>query len=323
MSDSVVPAEGEHLTNGWEPDAPPDDTLLRRAVLVHARWPVAVATALGVPYRSTERWSGAVIGEVGELSNPVVLTQPLAAGDAADLLAEVAELVPPTSPYFLLNPWQSPDLTPHGLVLIGHPPLMVRFPGPGPTTEPDGVRVDEATDAETLAIAERVLIEGYPMASAVPGSVLRPGLLDGTTQVWLGYVDGEPASVACAHRAAGATLVEYVAALPSVRGRGAGAAVTWRATLVDPEAPAVLVASDDGRPTYERMGYLAIERWTGGCARPPPDARSLGRARRQRNGHRGAVRAGVDGDPAHGAAPRRCGARCRARGRCPGRPPWW
>jgi hypothetical protein len=24
----------------------------------------------------------------------------------------------------------------------------------------------------------------------------------------------------------------------------------------------VLIASDDGRPLYERMGYLAIERWT-------------------------------------------------------------
>ena len=53
MSDSIVPAEGEHLTDGWEPEAPPDDTLKRQAVLVHARWPVAVAAALGVPYRST------------------------------------------------------------------------------------------------------------------------------------------------------------------------------------------------------------------------------------------------------------------------------
>ena len=80
--------------------------------------------------------------------------------------------------------------------------------------------------------------------------------------MWLGRVDGEPASVACAHTAYGATLVEYVAALPSARGRGAGAAVTWAATLADPALPAVLVASDDGRPTYERMGYVAIERWT-------------------------------------------------------------
>lgn len=61
---------------------------------------------------------------------------------------------------------------------------------------------------------------------------------------------------------AGLTLVEYVAVLPQGRGQGAGAAVTWAATLSEPEQPAVLIASDDGRPVYERMGYRAIERWT-------------------------------------------------------------
>ena len=46
------------------------------------------------------------------------------------------------------------------------------------------------------------------------------------------------------------------------RGRGAGAVVTWAATLADPNRPAVLLASDDGRPIYARMGYVAVERWT-------------------------------------------------------------
>ena len=44
--------------------------------------------------------------------------------------------------------------------------------------------------------------------------------------------------------------------------------MTWAATLADPERPAVLVASDDGRPTYERMGYVAVARWTA-WLRPP------------------------------------------------------
>jgi hypothetical protein len=56
--------------------------------------------------------------------------------------------------------------------------------------------------------------------------------------------------------------VEYVAALPAARGQGAASAATWAATLSEPDLPAVLVASDDGRPLYERMGYVAIERWT-------------------------------------------------------------
>jgi hypothetical protein len=45
-------------------------------------------------------------------------------------------------------------------------------------------------------------------------------------------------------------------------GRGAGAAVTWAATLANADKPALLVASDEGRPVYARMGYRAIERWT-------------------------------------------------------------
>ncbi len=262
MTESILPAEGEHLTNGWEPDAPPDDTLVRRAVLVHASWPVAVASALGRPWRRTDRWAGALIGDAGALVNPVILTQPVTEADAGAVVAEVGELIPPGTPYFLLSPWLTPDFAPHGLALIGHPPLMVRFPAPRPRPDPEGVEVREVRDADELAVAERVLVEGYPMPGTPPGSVLAPGLLGGPTRVWLAYVDGEPVAVGAAHRAAGATLVEYVAALPAARGKGAGAAVTWAATLADPEAPAVLVASDDGRPTYERMGYLALERWT-------------------------------------------------------------
>jgi hypothetical protein len=38
--------------------------------------------------------------------------------------------------------------------------------------------------------------------------------------------------------------------------------VAWAATTCDPARPAVLIASDDGRPVYERLGYLPVERWT-------------------------------------------------------------
>ena len=195
MTESILPDEGEHLTDGWEPEVRADDTLKRRAVLVHASWPVAVADALGRPLRRTDRWAGALLGASGALVNPVILTQPVPEEEAGTLVAETAELIPPGTPYFLLSPWLTPDLTRHGLVLIGHTPLMIRFPAPQPRPDP-------------------------------------------------------------------AVLVEYVAALPAARGKGAGAAVTWAATLADPSLPAVLVASDDGRPAYERMGCLHLERWT-------------------------------------------------------------
>jgi hypothetical protein len=37
-------------------------------------------------------------------------------------------------------------------------------------------------------------------------------------------------------------------------------ALTWRVTLADPGLPALLLASDEGRPVYERMGYMRLFR---------------------------------------------------------------
>ena len=127
------------------------------------------------------------------------------------------------------------------------------------------VDVREVHDAGDLAVAERILVDGYPMPELqplTPGDLLAPAILGGATRVWIASVDGEPAAVAAGHRHGGATLVEFVATLPQARGRGAGAAATWAATLSEPDQPAVLMASDDGRPVYERMGYVALERWT-------------------------------------------------------------
>jgi GNAT superfamily N-acetyltransferase len=270
MSASMLPAEGEHLTTGWEPDLAVDDTLLRQAVLVHASWPVEVARGAGRPWRSGPQWAGAWIGDRGALTNPVVLVQPLTRPE--ETVGDISALFPPQVSYLLISAWPTPDLRPYGLALLGHPPLMVRFPGPRPASPAPEVEVREVQDADGLALAERVLVEGYPMPELEPlkpGDLLGPTLLQPATRVWLAWLDGVPVAMAAAHRHAGVTLVEYVATLPSVRGRGAGAAVTWAATLADPAAPAVLIASDDGRPVYERMGYIAVERWTA-WLRPEP-----------------------------------------------------
>jgi len=48
-----------------------------------------------------------------------------------------------------------------------------------------------------------------------------------------------------------------ISARPEVRGRGVGRAVTAAATVVAPDRPAMLISSDDGRPVYERLGYVA------------------------------------------------------------------
>jgi len=53
-----------------------------------------------------------------------------------------------------------------------------------------------------------------------------------------------------------------VATLPEARGRGYGAALTATAALSQPDLPSALIASDDGRGVYERLGFLPISRFT-------------------------------------------------------------
>jgi len=260
MSESLAADPGEHLTDGWEPDTPESDTLVRAAVEIHAAWLAATAESKGRPWRRTGSWVGAYLGDHGELTNMVMPLRPTDADGFAELLGEVGELVPPTAPYVLLSAFPTPDLSSHGLVRVGHPPLMARPAAPGPEGLPEGVEVREVGSDDDFALARRIIVEGYPLPDTEPLAV--------TDRAFIGYADGEPVAVGAAYEVHGMTLVVYVAALPAARGRGVGAAVTWAATLCQPSKPAVLVASDDGRPVYERMGFVAIERWTA-WLRPP------------------------------------------------------
>jgi hypothetical protein len=56
--------------------------------------------------------------------------------------------------------------------------------------------------------------------------------------------------------------VTVVGTVPEARRRGYGAALTWRATLAEPELPALLLATDEGRAVYEGMGYISLFRFT-------------------------------------------------------------
>jgi hypothetical protein len=132
-----------------------------------------------------------------------------------------------------------------------------------PPPELEIVRVD---DPATLQVFERTVIDAYPfpeLAGLGAGTFTPPSLLDDDRfQFFLGLADGRPVGTSMAHLGASMSHVEYVAASPSVRGRGYGEAMTWPATLADAEAPSMLIASDLGRPTYERMGYLPMARFT-------------------------------------------------------------
>ena len=79
---------------------------------------------------------------------------------------------------------------------------------------------------------------------------------------FVGYFDDRPVAAGSCYVDRRLLRVENIVSLPAVRGRGFGLAITAATLATDPSKPAVLVASDLGRPIYERLGFGAISRVT-------------------------------------------------------------
>jgi hypothetical protein len=253
----------EGLRTGWEPDTPAGDTLLGDYVKGWATWLERTARACdGRCLRDDDlvlhdAGSAAAFGNVG------LLTQP-PSGDGAALAARLRAFYDTGAggPFALFSPWPTPDLRSHDLGLGGHPPLMLRPTGAASPRDPAGLRIEEVVDDTGRAAYDRALVEGFPVDGLDGAALIEPGWLDiAGWRMFVGYVDDRP--VASAGAFIGEHVhVEQVATLPDARGRGFGEALTWRATLADPSKHALLIASDPGRPVYERMGYLPLTRFT-------------------------------------------------------------
>lgn len=239
-------------------------TFTDRALRASADRILATASAMDRPHRCDADLAVAWQADRGWFTNCAIVLQP--PDDWDNLLARVADVVPQAWPVSLLSAATTPDLAASGWELVGHPPLMVRAAGGGGgPTYPAELTVTEVVDEPGLEVFERTLVDGYPDPSLQPyawGAFLDGRALGGATRYYTGFVAGRPVSTAIGHVADGVNLVEMVATSSSARGRGYGAALTWAATTVDPALPAVLIASDLGRPVYEALGYHAVSRWT-------------------------------------------------------------
>lgn len=252
----------EHLTHGWEPDLPADDSVLRSFVLSMAARGDAMARAVGGRDR---RWDDVAVADPASpvlFDNAAVLLQPPAYIDLDAAVRRVIDFFPPERHFVLLSPWPTPDLAPHGLELMGHPPFMLRPAGGTAPPLPPGLEIRRVDDRSTLHDFVATLVDAYPMPGANGTALADPSVLGGAIHLFVGYLDGTPVATAGTHASHGVNDVEWVSTLPACRGRGVGAALTWAATLVDPTSPAVLIASDDGQPVYEAMGYVRVQRLT-------------------------------------------------------------
>jgi hypothetical protein len=225
------------------------------------------ARSCGRPFIATDDVVVAHQGDVGTFTNSAVVLRAPDGPDGWRAVADhVAAVVPASAPVLLYSPWPTPDLAPLGFTLVGHPPVMVRLPGaaPAPVVAAE-LQIHEVVDQPGLEVWERTITDAYPMRDLQPyrwGRFLDEGVLGGDGRFWVGFVDGRPVATASVHVAAGVNQVECISTMDADRGHGYGAALTWAATTADPSLPAVLLASDLGRPVYERLGYVAITRWT-------------------------------------------------------------
>jgi GNAT superfamily N-acetyltransferase len=142
---------------------------------------------------------------------------------------------------------------------------MLRPAGGAVPPSPAGLRIEVIQDAAGLHAFEAAMVRGFQLHELegyVPGVAFSAATLaDERQQLWAGWEDDRPVSAAASFVAAGVTDVTLVATVPEARGRGYGAALTWRATLADATLPALLLATAEGRAMYERMGYTSLFRF--------------------------------------------------------------
>lgn len=258
-------SEERPLETGWLPDTPIDDTLLRQFLHNQAGVNACLAKAKG---GRVETPDGAFLADAmssAPFFNQAILTRPLADNNEP-VLDQIEQFYAATGkPASLLSIWPTPDLRPRGWTLAGHPGFVVRAPAPVDARVPDGVTVHIAGTADDLIVAERVLVEGYPMEEAVgepPGSQLPPTLIGTEMVVRTGSLSGEPVAVGVNYVGHGIVNLCGGATLPAARRRGVWEALVWARVADAPALPTVAYTSDYSRPGFIRMGFLPLTRFT-------------------------------------------------------------
>jgi hypothetical protein len=260
-------AASEDLATGYGAATPPGDNLLNDFVRENAGSFAAFARARGDRVARIEGVATLMdSGSPVPFSNRAVLERP--AGDVSTVLDHVRPFYDAVgdAPFLLDSAWPTPDLAPLGFQLMGHPPLMLRAAGVALPDPPPELRIVRVDDEQRAYDYEYVLIYGYPAPPLQPMTdvtIMTPRALDAPGwQHFVGYVDDDPVATGSGFAGDRLVRVENIATLEHVRGRGYGSAMTAAAISIDPALPSALIASDLGRPVYERLGFAALVRFT-------------------------------------------------------------
>jgi GNAT superfamily N-acetyltransferase len=255
----------EPLPDGWRAGTPRGDTLLRAYAEAFADLNEKLAKAAGYETVRTPDFAACDAHMPFAFSNAAVLLRPIHEPDDPVIDALAAFFAPDDerTPFLVWSATPTPSFAGRGWSLIGHPPLMLRPALPAQPAAPDGISIVEVTTAEQLAVFDATVVEAFPVPEMAGRRMFPDGVLAAPGwRTWLGLMDGKPVGTAAAHVSDAFVDVGWISTHPDARGRGVGEAMTWTATLAAPEKPAMLFASDLGRPVYERMGYLNLARLT-------------------------------------------------------------
>lgn len=256
------------LETGCLPTTPVDDNLLRQFVHSQAVVNEITATAAG---GSTHGEDDVFLADTGgpiPYLNQAILTRPLTGGNdpvLGTVESFFADAFAASRSVTLLSVWPTPNVSPMGWSLVGHPAMVLRSPGPVIHELALGVETRLANSAEDLAIAERIAIDGYPFENAkgLPtGSLFPPALAHTDLAVRLGLLDGEPVAIGNVVVAHGLVNLCLGATLPAARRRGVWEALIWDRVNEASHLPAIAYTSDYSRPGFLRMGFLPITRFT-------------------------------------------------------------
>ncbi|MGB7447716.1 MAG: hypothetical protein WA892_01175 [Ornithinimicrobium sp.] len=262
------PAPGqEHLSTGWEPDVPAEDTLLRRYLLHWAAYCDGYALAGGGETHRTDAFAAADLRRPSGYFNSVTLLRP-PGDDLTEVLDEVDDFAAGGRGELLMwSPWLIPQtsLSARGWQLYGHPPLLARPPAtlvPAPTAPALDIR--RASTTEQLVHWEQVAVEGYPMpelAGAAPGAVADPSLLtDSRFGFWVGYEKDRAVSLGTSFVDYGIGSFALGVTRPEARRRGHWLAHAVARLRHSPDVWMTGVFSDFSRPGAESIGFVPLLR---------------------------------------------------------------
>jgi hypothetical protein len=251
---------------GWELNAPRPDTVVRQFIDSHVAFQQLAGEAMGATVVVNERFIAVDTGRPATFLNLALLRKPLMGAELEPTMLELEAIygaAGTTGTAVIYSPLPTPDFSPWGWTLSGHPPLQLRSPFTQ-MVDIGSIRIELVSTAAQLQTFERVMIEGFEMEEmrGLPeNSLFTPALLaDERFGAWLGYLEGEAVAGAASMVEGALVDVVMVATLPQARRKGLGLAVTQAATRPELGLPAVLFSSDEGRPVYERLGFVPILR---------------------------------------------------------------